>query len=134
MPSPGDARNTLEALPPGIAFEDKFVFGIYLNNNLIGCADVIRGFPNRQTAMLGLLLLTENQQAKGLGKAAYKKIEEVVKSWAGIEKIRIGIVQSNSEVVAFWQKMGFVDSGQRKAFENKKVTSEAMIFEKLIHV
>src|SRR4051812_8831343 len=53
-PGPADALSTYTALPTGKDYEDKFVFGIYVGGTMIGCADLIRGFPSANTAMLGL--------------------------------------------------------------------------------
>ena len=70
--NPCEAQKNFSALPAGIGPEDKFFFGIYLGNRLIGCVDLIRGYPDRKTAMLGLLLLSEEFQSKGFGAIAYE--------------------------------------------------------------
>jgi hypothetical protein len=52
-PGQADAQSTYPALPEGKTYDDKFVFGIYLGNEMVGCADLIRGYPNPTTALLG---------------------------------------------------------------------------------
>jgi len=131
-PGPAEAQSTFTILPPNMGYEDKFVFGIYLSGRMIGCVDLIRGYPDRKTAMLGLLLLSEKFQGKGYGRLAYQKVEEIVSNWAGIGKIRIGIVGTNDHILTFWKKMGFVDAGVRKPYSYDKLKSETFVFEKII--
>jgi hypothetical protein len=61
-PGPADAQNTFTALPEGKSEDDKFVYGVYLDGQMIGCADVVRGYPDPSTAFIGLLLISEDSQ------------------------------------------------------------------------
>ena len=98
----------------------------------IGCADILRGYPNQSPAMIGLLLFSESYQVKGLGKIAYQKIEDLIFTWQGITTLRISIMKSNYFVAVFWSKMGFRDSGIRKNIERNGIFDECMIFEKKV--
>lgn len=131
-PGKAEAQSVLTALPPDRGYEDKFVFGVYLENKMIGCVDIIRSYPDSKTAMLGLLLLSEDYQGRGFGSSAYLRAEEVVGRWAGCEKIRIGITRTNDKVISFWKKMGFEDTGVRRPYSHGKLTSETLVFEKKI--
>src|SRR4051812_44803274 len=75
-PGMAEAQSTFTALPPGKEYSDKFVLGIYLADRMIGCADIIRGYPDSGTAHIGLLLFTEKFQGKGYGSKALPLIEE----------------------------------------------------------
>jgi RimJ/RimL family protein N-acetyltransferase len=108
------AKDALEALPPGVHRDDKFVFGAYLDQRLVGFVDLIRGYPDRSTAMLGLLLVSETEQRRGLGRDIYRQIESFVSSWIGIFQIRIAVVETNSAVLPFWEKLGFQLTGEKK--------------------
>jgi GNAT superfamily N-acetyltransferase len=112
---PLDVAATFAALPPDVGPEDKFVQGIFLDGGLVGCADLIRGYPEPGTAMLGLLLISERLQGRGHGRRAYGKIEDLVRDWAGVTKVRIGVADTNLHVAPFWEKMGFVDIGIRNS-------------------
>ena len=61
-PGPADAQNTFTALPEGKSEDDKFVYGVYLDGQMIGCADVVRGYPDPSAAFIGLLLISEDSQ------------------------------------------------------------------------
>lgn len=129
-PDGSEAVSTFSALPPGMGFGDKFVYGIYLKEQLIGCIDLIRGYPDRKTAMLGLLLLSEKLQNQGFGRQVYGLIENKIRNWVGVETIRIGIVRTNETVIPFWMKMGFADTGIRKPFHCVTLESETLVYEK----
>ncbi len=125
-PGPRAVDAMVTALPPGMTYEDKFVYGIYLEGQMIGCVDLICGFPQARTAMLGLLLFAESFQGRGFGMQAYQKIEAIVRSWPGVDTIRIGILATNANVLPFWQKIGFVDTHER-SFQGGY---EVLIYEK----
>lgn len=134
LPSSAEAQDLFVALPPGNDYSDKFVIGFYSDNKMFGCADIIRSFPNEKTAMIGLMLLSENYQAKGLGRIVYELIEKFCLSWPEIERARIGVAETNSLVLPFWEKMGFVKTGERKPFSEGTVKCDNIVLEKQIRI
>jgi GNAT superfamily N-acetyltransferase len=132
LPSSEEGKELFDAIAPGKEFQDKFVFGIYLNNYMIGCIDLCRGFPNASTVTLGLLLLSENHQRKGLGTKVYNKLEEIIKSWKNINKIRIGVLVSNIQVLPFWKKLGYTEVS-RKPYKHGSIDTEVITLDKPIN-
>ena len=126
-PGQADAQSTYTALPEGKTYDDKFVFGIYLGSAMVGCADLIRGYPNPTTALLGLLLVSEARQRHGVGRHAYSLIEQFVRTWETCDCVRIGVVRTNEEVIPFWSKLGFKPSGEVKPYRCGAVSSETVI-------
>ena len=47
-PGSAEAQSTFTALPPGSDYEHKRVWGLYAGEEMIGCADVVRGYPIRE--------------------------------------------------------------------------------------
>ncbi len=131
--TPDAAISTFQALPQGKTLEDKFVFGIIYKEKIIGCVDLVRSFPNENTAMLGLLLLDEKFQQKGLGKQSFVEIENELRSWKIINKIRIAVIKNNTAAFIFWQSMGFQENGEKKAYVNAAIVSENIVMEKTIN-
>lgn len=125
-----EAQSTYTHLPTGWTYDDKFVYGIYLDHKMIGCVDLIRGYPDATTAMLGLLLLSEKHQGRGWGSRSYLLIEEVVRRWGTCHKVRIGVIMTNDIVLPFWKSVGFVDEGLRRPYRSGTVESEYAILEK----
>ena len=96
-PGPAEAQSTFTALPASKIYDDKRVWGLYAGNEMIGCADVIRGYPVHDKAVIGLLLLAEAWQR------------------------RIGVVEQNVGAQAFWRKLGYVETGEVKHAEVRDV-------------
>ena len=117
-------------LPPGKMPEDDYLFGIYLRDEMIGCADLLRGYPDEKTAYLGLVLISQQYQNRGLGVRACMELEKVALSWPEVSVIRGSVVRTNEVVLKFWEKMGAVDTGIRGPYSAGEVQSEAIIFEK----
>jgi RimJ/RimL family protein N-acetyltransferase len=132
LPSPKDAKEMFSSIAPGIDYKDKFVFGIYLDNNLIGCIDLCRGYPDESNVTLGLLLLSEKYQRKGFGRQAHNKLEEIIKGWKIFEKIRIGVLITNQEVLPFWKKMGYIEK-DRKPYKHGDIETEVIVLDKTIN-
>lgn len=129
-PGNADAQSLLAALPEDKTHADKFVFAIYRNREMIGCADLIRGYPQPATAMLGLLLLSERRQRHGMGRRAYCLLEGIVRGWGSCERVRIGVVRTNEQVTPFWTQLGFAPTGEVRPYRHGSVASEVLVFEK----
>ena len=128
-PGAADAQSTYSVLPEGKGYEDKFVYGIYAAEEMVGCADVIRGWPRPDTAHIGLLLIAEHHQRRGHGRTAYREIEREARAW-GVKRMRIGVVRTNEDVLPFWKKLGFTPTGEVKPYRYGPVVSEVLILEK----
>jgi GNAT superfamily N-acetyltransferase len=112
-PGDAEAQSTFTALPPGKGYDDKRVFGLCAGDAMIGCADVIRGYPTPDKAVVGLLLLAEPWQGQGLGRAFERLVRETLADWPEIATARVGVVESNAGALAFWRKLGYRDTGER---------------------
>jgi ribosomal protein S18 acetylase RimI-like enzyme len=113
-PGGAEAQSTFTALPPDKTYVDKFVWGLYSGASMIGCADVIRGYPTREKAVIGLLLLAESWQRRGLGRAFATLIEQAIAGWPEIERLRLGVCESNTAALAFWRQLGYDETGEVK--------------------
>lgn len=128
LPCADDVEDILVALPPNCMPEAKFVFGVYRGTQMVGCADVIRGWPNATQCHIGLLLLAEPYQRKGYGGRAVAQIERVAREWPEIGSLRIAVVESNSAAFPFWSAVGFTATGQRT--KSPHFIADLLIFEK----
>jgi diamine N-acetyltransferase len=127
-PGNAEAQSTYTALPPDKDYDDKRVWGLYSGEAMIGCADVIRGFPVREKAIIGLLLLAERWQRRGLGRAFALLIEKMIAEWPEIATLRIGVVDRNVGALEFWRKVGYVETGEVK--HNPAFAGEVIVLEK----
>src|SRR6266571_1470508 len=125
------AQSTFTALPPGKSYDDKFVWGLYAADAMIGCADVIRGYPSRDKAVIGLLLLAEGWQRHGLGRAFAVLVEQAIGAWKEIAILRVGVAVSTPGALAFWRKLGYAETGEvKRAGHDSNV--DVMVLEKPI--
>ena len=108
------AQSMFTALPPNKTYDDKFVWGLYAGDAMIGCADVIRGYPVRDKAVIGLLLLAEPWQRRGLGRAFATLVEHAIVAWNEISTLRLGVAVSNPGAHIFWRRMGYLETGETK--------------------
>lgn len=117
-------------LPPGTSVTARSTLGIMQANQMVGVVDMLRGFPNPSTVHIGLVMLSEKYQGKGLGRATLAAIQRYVSQWPDIHTLRISVVDTNREVLAFWQKMGFTLTGETRPYQEGTVTSFVHILAK----
>jgi GNAT superfamily N-acetyltransferase len=96
---------------------------------MVGCADLIRGYPEPATALLGLLLVSEKHERRGIGSRAYALIEQLIRDWGGRDRVRVGVVRTNQEVMPFWTRLGFEPTGEVKPYRYGSVVSETVVLE-----
>ena len=96
-----DGKEVFETLPHSFPREDKHVIGIFSENILIGMIDCLVGFPTKDKAHIGLLLLNENYQSQGLGKLAYVNLESYLRKFPSISKMRLAVVKTNNKVLKY---------------------------------
>ena len=130
MARAGDGENVFKALPSNFKKENKHVLGIEFNATLIGVIDCLIGYPNEATAYIGLLLLSEEYHSIGLGKLSYNLLEDHLRTFPRIKKIRLAVVESNNQVLKYWEKMGFILTGEVKSYSNLLVESQSILMEK----
>jgi len=86
---------------------------------------------------LGMLTVKPDQQGKGLGAALMKASEERARM-LGCNKIRMTVITDRTELIAYYTRKGFKDSGERAPFPNDpkfgipKKPLEFMVMEKAI--
>ncbi|WP_169730227.1 GNAT family N-acetyltransferase [Chitinimonas koreensis] len=121
-------------LPPGKSIGDQQIYGIHLDDpdqTLIGIVMVLRGWPYPEQASIGLLLLAESWQGKGLGRLAYLEVEALAQRWPRIETMRIGVVASNEPAFPFWRRLGFRETGERR--RDAGFLADTVVLEKPLH-
>lgn len=128
-PNEEDVHELFDDLPPGRAAADKFVLGFRERDRLIGVADVIRGWNAPDKAIIGLLLLDPAARGRGLGREALTHIETLASTWPGMARLRIGVIATHATALAFWRRMGFIDTGERKA-QTPPYVADILVFEK----
>ena len=76
-------------------------------HEIIGIVDFRLNWPEETTAYLGILLIAEPVQRQGFGTQALDLLQPWLASAAGIERMRLGVEQYNTNALLFFQRMGF---------------------------
>jgi RimJ/RimL family protein N-acetyltransferase len=129
---PHDGLSVFTSLPAGKSASDKFVFGVVLGEQMVGCIDLIRAYPDAATAHVGLLLIAEPHQGRGLGATAYTLLEQHIVAWQSCTRVRLGVVRTNAAVLPFWHGLGFRATGEGKPYRDGEVESEVMVLTKAL--
>jgi len=128
---PHGGRDTLIVFPPDCTSQQKSVLLIEWEGQSIGVVDLIQDFAQIGTAFIGLFVLREAQQGKGLGREAFSALEDYAKKNLHAVKLRLAIVDSNP-VQSFWEKMGFVETGEIHPHEGQNIKSVKRLMEKTL--
>lgn len=126
LPTQADAQSELVDLPPGKTSADKFFGGYWQADTLVGCADIIRGYPDPDIAYLGLLLFADTHQGRGLGPLALAHIADLARSW-NCTRLRLAVIDKNVRGLRFWQREGFHEL-YRKA--TPEFTGDAIVMQR----
>jgi RimJ/RimL family protein N-acetyltransferase len=129
VPNAGSAKELFEELPPNCTYDNKHVLLIEQEATAIGVIDLIIGYPDSKTAFIGLLVLDEKFQGKGLGLASYKLLEEYIAQFK-ISSIELGVNDTNDVGMAFWSKLSFTPNGRTRINKGKRVTSTVIVLHK----
>lgn len=129
---PGFAKHEMNDRPSKMGPGYGKVFCIIrMDDEPVGIVDLHQNHPETGIVYLGLLLLDERFQSRGLGRKIYEFIESLCQSGFKAQKIRLGISEHN-RVEGFWEKMGFIRNGhgyehQGQALENATFEMEKQL-------
>lgn len=101
----------MRALPPGVTYEAKYYVGYFNGNDLVAILDLITGWPEETTVMIGLFMVDSRYQGKGTGTAIIDELIPVLGN-NGFQKARIGVDRGNPQSYAFWKKNQFTTVSQ----------------------
>ncbi|SDC19162.1 GNAT family N-acetyltransferase [Acinetobacter boissieri] len=129
LPNNDATHQDLLAVPQGCSLDAKFFYGIYEKTQMIGCIDLIRGYPNENTIFIGLLLFITTRQGLGYGPQSLEFIIQQAIQW-NCHQLRIAVVASNVKALAFWLREGFIEIYRK---ESEKFVAPIVVMERVIN-
>lgn len=130
----GDQRTTVEEIR-GLINPPSSVFLIYSEKITEGCVNL----QQRDNKLyLGLFSVNPERQGKGIGKKLLHASEKYAVS-LGCDMIFMTVIDIREELINWYKKHGYVDTGARKRFEEDGVSGkhlqklQFMVLEKNLH-
>ena len=110
----GGARTTDGELAAIIADPDQVMLLAEAQGAVAGCVRVMRqpGGP----AYLGMLTVSPDRQAGGLGRALLTAAEAEAKQRFGAPHMEMTVISTRSELIAWYERRGYVLTGERRPF------------------
>ncbi len=105
--NPEDVADFFSSLPPNRTLQDKYSLGIFKESTLIGVIDIIVGYPEKDIAYIGLMLINPLARGNNVGRLAHKLLIDWLENKA-IGEIQLSVVESNLGASTFWDKLGYV--------------------------
>jgi uncharacterized protein len=130
-PGPADAQSTLMFVPEGRSPDDKVAFGVWADDELVGILDLLLRYPDAETLDIGLLQIDRDRQGQGIGAAACRALEREVRArWPWARRLRLSVVRTNDQVLGFWRRMGFTETGEVRPYRYDQLESEAILMDR----
>jgi predicted GNAT family N-acyltransferase len=108
-----DAKALLATLPAPARGEQKYLWAVRRDEQLVGCLDVTRHWPTHHTVTIGFLMISATLRGLGLGRATLQELARRTRAWPGVRRWRIAVVESQAGARRFWKSQGFMETGQR---------------------
>lgn len=97
---------------------------------LVGMIDFRLHWPERGVAYVGLIMVAEPFQRRGVARAAWRLLEEWLGQQAGIDRVRLGIEQFAPESVKFLEALDFHLTGDSQRIRSGKRLVRLLTMEK----
>ena len=120
----------IETIPDGVRKNQKNYRLISFNDEILGVVDYLTDYPEKDTILIGLLIIKNDKQKQGLGTKIFRYLENLFKDKKFL-KIRIGVLVDNEIGLSFWKKQNFKEI-ERKFLKFEKSEKEVIVMEKEI--
>lgn len=81
--------------------------------NLLGSVHLLQELPD--TIYFGMLTIDPSLQGQGFGKILINHVEQVTRAY-GFKQIRITVISSRTELIDFYKRRGFKETGREEPF------------------
>lgn len=128
-PTHATVKNAFQLLPSGFPRERKKFLLIYEGPVAVAVSDLLIGFPEKDTLMIGFLLVGPKGRGHGT-----RIVEEIMQRFAAAEinKVRIGVLEENLRAFRFWKQSGFVVKEKKMTAVDSKQEA-VIVMEKLLN-
>ena len=108
------ARTDLATLHAILADERSRLLVVEMEDRLIGCVHIAD--HGNSVAYLGLLCVDPAHQAAGIGRLLLDEGEALAAASFGAERIEMTVIDIRAELIAYYQRRGYLPTGERRDF------------------
>lgn len=128
-PGRDEAQDLLADRPPHVSEDRKVVLGAFRDDALVAVIDVVRGWPDPETAYVGLLQVRAGSKGQGVGRHAHALLLDWLARWPEVTRLRAAIVETNAaEAEPFWAALGYTPSGPPRPYRQGAVSTTVTIW------
>lgn len=110
--APDAAKDLFAFLPPDLTHADKYVYGVFHEERMIGFLSLVRHHPRPDTIHLHQFVLEEGSQHRGLGTRAFGLLLQRLPPGPRGMHLRVEVPRTNLRVGKFLTRVGFVPTGE----------------------
>ncbi len=129
---PSTARENIEdkvPLPRRSPSYEKIFCLISIDGVPAGIVDLHKDHPQRGVTYVGLFLLDETYQKRGLGRECFHEVENFINRSYSCSHLRLGVSFDNN-VEGFWKKLGFLRNGRTYEWNGANRVNQVFEMEK----
>ena len=105
--SRAELERSMTLLPPGKTLADKHFVGFYDGaGRLTSLVDLIEGYPDGETAYIGLFMTDGTRGGQGIGSAVIGELLDALRA-LGFARVRLAYGRDDPRAAHFWEKNGF---------------------------
>ncbi|MES2540412.1 MAG: GNAT family N-acetyltransferase [Pseudomonadota bacterium] len=104
------AQDFFTDAPPNCDPKESDRLGLFVAQRLSGVAELSYGFPEKNDAYLGLMLLGPWAQGKGHGRTFLAHVEALARKRRA-PRLYLAVLEANPRGMAFWKREGFQSTG-----------------------
>lgn len=105
-PGPEVAEEYFTRAPPGVDLAASQRLGLFEGGDLLALVELSFGFPDPDSAYIGLLIALPSARGTGAGTALVRRCEDIARS-RGAREIFMAVLDANPRGRAFWEREGF---------------------------
>ncbi len=111
----------ISEMPEGTDASQKHFVGFYDKDGLlVAILDLITDYHKEHEAFIGWFMVDADLQGKGIGSQIFADIRASL-SAQGYTHLELGVIEANTEAMAFWKSAGFTPTGRVAAQERYNV-------------
>lgn len=103
---------------------EKYLLGVFDNAGLVAVCDLLVGYPDEQTAVIGWLMVDITKANQGVGSLVVKWLKLTLVTH-GIKEILLSYANTNQAGSRFWHQQVFLETGEIEHYPEVVIVTAA---------